>query len=658
MSTEIRVALLYQEAEAAQSLRSALSQAGVSILVDMRADALDAAKILASDVHAIVVNLDPELEDHFDAITDALEGATQPVMYNDPAASSDLGGWDRARWLRHLSAKLKGSRDTTPPPPPGAVAVPSVRKAVPVAAAPGADAASAVAAPAVTELAPTVEIPIVKPEPVNEAAHDDALDDLENLLSDFQPDFAQPAASAAAPVAAPTGDFGSDLGSELDALFAEQPKADDSLGLDLLFDEGSQTAPAIAGDGQDFAELDSLIVDLDAGPEARSSALAAGDELETLSLAELDVSLGTPAANTDVNELDSLFADLGSLEAPSAAATAQVDVPSFEDWALEPLEDAEAPAAAAAKPAPAKPSGPRIPEKLEQSLAKADLKLLDDTPEAAEGGEIEVEIGLLDDFNVDDLATPLATAAKPAATNIEDDVLNLSDLDFDLGSNAPAPEAELSLADLDHLFVGEDDGAPAAAAAPVAALADLSRVIVLGGSIGGPEAMKAFLAKLPAGTPAAFIVAQHMGTEFLAMMAAQLDAASPLAVRFPKSGERLRHGEVVVAPSGERLLIDAQGHLRFEPQGGQSPYSPSIDQITIDMTDRFGSRASLILFSGMGTDAIEGARYLRTRGGEVWAQSPSSCVIASMIEAAKAQGLVSFEGKPQELAEHLNASLG
>ena len=72
-----------------------------------------------------------------------------------------------------------------------------------------------------------------------------------------------------------------------------------------------------------------------------------------------------------------------------------------------------------------------------------------------------------------------------------------------------------------------------------------------------------------------------------------------------------------------------------------------------DAADRFGDHATLILFSGMGTDAVEGGRYLSSRGGQVWGQDRASCVIETMIDSAKSQGLLRFEGSPVQLAERV-----
>jgi chemotaxis response regulator CheB len=113
----------------------------------------------------------------------------------------------------------------------------------------------------------------------------------------------------------------------------------------------------------------------------------------------------------------------------------------------------------------------------------------------------------------------------------------------------------------------------------------------------------------------------------------------------------------VVAPATEQINIDETGHLQFSSIPASSPYNPSIDQLVRNATDRFGDQVTLILFSGMGTDAVDGGRYLSDRGGQVWAQDRATCVIASMIDAAKSQGIVKFEGTPAQLAERVLESL-
>ncbi|HWS25922.1 MAG TPA: chemotaxis protein CheB [Xanthomonadales bacterium] len=751
MSTEIRIALVFQQDEGTQALRTALANAGVVVAVESRASDLDPTVIFASDVDAIVVNLDAELEELLDEVTDALDSASQPVIYNDPAASSDLSGWDRARWLRHLAAKLKGQTNVTPPAPPGAQAIP-----VPAPKTVEVSAAVAVAAP--EDVAVAAEK--AAPEVAADIPFDLGLADLDLMFDAPASAHAGTEAevrSLAADAARATGESVSAPGdamfalemAELELMFDEPTSvAEGSAGsvesqqqaaipeavaapadnasdlgladLDAMFEMAPDTTPAQAPArpqalmlGDDIGDLDALFAEApDSGfsGEALPAAVAkstASVEFELESLfaePEAPANPGAPtptASSAELNDLDELFREFAASQSPAEAIPTPAEpknaaepvaasqrteaVSSLSlDWSLAPVEE-QAPAApqgdrvvaewrldgpskpitpVAAQPVappPAKSSsGPAIPAELEASLALSNLQLLDDLDlgEPASDSVDAAALAELESLHMSSLDLGARSEAEPGRANDLSHDLGLADLDFDLdlgGADldtppleAPRTNLDADLGDLDSLF--EPVAQPVS---PGIALADLNRVFVLGASIGGPEAIKAFLARLPATVPAAFIIAQHMGAEFLEMMATQLDAASALAVRTPKAGERLRHGEAIVAPANEQLTIDESGQIQLSAASSGSPYNPSIDQLARDAANRFGNRATLVLFSGMGTDAVEGGRYLAARGGEVWAQDRGSCVIASMIDSAKSQGLIRFEGTPVQLAERV-----
>jgi chemotaxis response regulator CheB len=185
-----------------------------------------------------------------------------------------------------------------------------------------------------------------------------------------------------------------------------------------------------------------------------------------------------------------------------------------------------------------------------------------------------------------------------------------------------------------------------------------SRVWVLGASIGGPDAVREFLSGIPRSTNHLFLLAQHMGADFLDLMVSQLAKATPLEVKMAASGSAARPGQVLVVPLAERLLLAQDGDVRIVPLDEASPYSPSIDQVLFDAADRFGARAGVIIFSGMAHDAIEGAKYLASKGGTVWAQDPATCVVSSMIDGAVEAGIVRFQGGPSALAQKFVAEFG
>jgi chemosensory pili system protein ChpB (putative protein-glutamate methylesterase) len=178
------------------------------------------------------------------------------------------------------------------------------------------------------------------------------------------------------------------------------------------------------------------------------------------------------------------------------------------------------------------------------------------------------------------------------------------------------------------------------------------RVWVLGGSIGGPQAVKMFMNSLPSYLPVAFVLVQHIGANFVGLLAEQLSRESQFEVRCATEGQVLCHGQVVVAPVDQRLVFNRQGELELHPNG-RSTYNPSIDIAMLDVAERYGAEAGAILFSGMGNDGLRGARGIVEHGGVVWAQDAESCVISAMSDHARNAGLVTVNGSPQELAQRM-----
>lgn len=250
-------------------------------------------------------------------------------------------------------------------------------------------------------------------------------------------------------------------------------------------------------------------------------------------------------------------------------------------------------------------------------------------------------------------AAPAAPAAQPVA---DDEEFDMGALEFSIDETTPIAKAG-ALRQVDELEEEPDLMAeleavvgPTTPAAAVAMDGPIKRVWVLGASIGGPEAVREFLAALEPPVPALFLLAQHMGADFVELMTQQLSRATKLTVRNVVAGDRVAYGDVVVVPLTERIQVDSEGNVKLSALDGMSPYSPSIDQVLMDVADRFGANAGAIIFSGMAHDAIDGSVYLQQKGGQVWAQDPATCVISSMVDGARDAGVVTFTGAPAELA--------
>lgn len=178
-------------------------------------------------------------------------------------------------------------------------------------------------------------------------------------------------------------------------------------------------------------------------------------------------------------------------------------------------------------------------------------------------------------------------------------------------------------------------------------------VWVLGASLGGPEALKRFMRALPADIPAAFIVAQHLGANFVSLLAEQLNRVTKLNVMPPKEGHFFQHQDVIVTPVGERLRINPIGNLELEILPEATSYSPSIDLVIRDVADRYGKLAGAIIFSGMGDDGKRGCQNMLNKGGQVWVQTSESCVVSSMPDNVKQVCQPQFIGNPEQLAKQL-----
>ncbi|HEU4855737.1 MAG TPA: hypothetical protein VFS86_00375 [Rhodanobacteraceae bacterium] len=120
-----RVALVFGDAGAAQHLRAAVSS-HVQIVYDTAAAEFDVARLADAHATAALVNLGGG--DWLDAVESRLRAAGVAVVYNDPEISRGLEGWAQARWLRHLTAKLRGSADYDPPRPVTATQSPSAHE--------------------------------------------------------------------------------------------------------------------------------------------------------------------------------------------------------------------------------------------------------------------------------------------------------------------------------------------------------------------------------------------------------------------------------------------------------------------------------------------------------------------------------------------------
>lgn len=195
-----------------------------------------------------------------------------------------------------------------------------------------------------------------------------------------------------------------------------------------------------------------------------------------------------------------------------------------------------------------------------------------------------------------------------------------------------------------QLVSGQRDGAP-----------ETPWLVVLGASIGGPKAIARFLQALPPELPTAFLLAQHISEHFQDLLVEQLKRCSRWPVALLGDSQRIESGQVWLVPAQCRIQVDDQGAIRRSAQPWQTAQRPEIDTVLEMVAGGFRQRCGVILFSGLGKDGSRGCAAISRSGGFVWAQSPESCVIRNMPDAARSCCEVELNGSPEELAHALAA---
>lgn len=174
---------------------------------------------------------------------------------------------------------------------------------------------------------------------------------------------------------------------------------------------------------------------------------------------------------------------------------------------------------------------------------------------------------------------------------------------------------------------------------------------VLAASMGGPDAVKAFLDHIGTDLPVCFIYAQHTNDQQGEILAQVLTRNNDLPIRALDESGVLVPGEVVIAPTEHQIAFKSAGEFESSEAPWPSPYAPNIDQVLNDIAEHYMALSGVIVFSGMCNDGASGALKIHDQGGLVWAQSPDSCVSDNMPNAVIEQNIVSFTGTPEQLAE-------
>lgn len=177
------------------------------------------------------------------------------------------------------------------------------------------------------------------------------------------------------------------------------------------------------------------------------------------------------------------------------------------------------------------------------------------------------------------------------------------------------------------------------------------KLLIIGASTGGTEAIKSFLLKMPSDCPG-ILITQHMPAGFTKSFANRLDSLCQISVKEAQGGERVLPGHAFIAPGDKHLLLARSGANYVTELSDAPPvnrHKPSVDVLFDSVANLAGKNAVGVILTGMGKDGAAGMARMKQAGAYNFAQNEESCVVYGMPREAVAHGGVDEVAHLEEL---------
>ena len=183
------------------------------------------------------------------------------------------------------------------------------------------------------------------------------------------------------------------------------------------------------------------------------------------------------------------------------------------------------------------------------------------------------------------------------------------------------------------------------------------RIVVIGASTGGPQAVRRVVSALPAGMRVPVVVVQHMPAGFTRSLADRLNELGPLRVREAEAGMALTPGEVLLAPGGYHLVFDRYGVASLTEGPTEGGVRPAINVTMASIAQIPLANPVAVILTGMGSDGTRGAGLIRQVGGYVISEAESTCVVYGMpravFEAGHSNEVLPLDGIAEGIARQV-----
>jgi two-component system chemotaxis response regulator CheB len=191
------------------------------------------------------------------------------------------------------------------------------------------------------------------------------------------------------------------------------------------------------------------------------------------------------------------------------------------------------------------------------------------------------------------------------------------------------------------------------------------RIIAIGASTGGTEAIKDVLVKLPADTPG-IVITQHIPKAFSTPFAKRMDSICQMTVFEAEDGQQILPGHVYIAPGDRHLLLVRDGAryvCKLDDGQPVNRHKPSVDVLFRSVAQQAGRNAIGVILTGMGKDGALGLKEMRDAGSPTIAQDEATCVVFGMPReaialggATQVMGLHDIPGRIRQLADSMDVT--
>jgi two-component system chemotaxis response regulator CheB len=279
--------------------------------------------------------------------------------------------------------------------------------------------------------------------------------------------------------------------------------------------------------------------------------------------------------------------------------------------------------------------------------------------------------------NLDGLGVLAALTAQQRSRVV---VVSMADGESDIGVAAlgygvfdlvhkPTALAVASLHDISEELVSKvllaaalprDRDRESALALPTPVALHSDRVILIGTSTGGPQALTRLLKALPANFPAPIVIVLHIPAGYTGPFAERLNADCAIEVLEAESGMLLKPGRAILARAGVHLRLAGAADVltvQLDAEPSDSVHRPSVDVLFRSAAPCLGKRALAVVLTGMGSDGLDGARAITEAGGQVLTESEESCVVYGMPRVVMEAGLAVAEATLAQMAAEISSRL-